>query len=88
MNLEPIPFVPSPLGKPKAPTDRELLGVGQRIYNRWLADFVAQAPHRHIGLAYLPLWDLDDAIAELQWAQAADLRGVNIRDGGLHLERG
>jgi predicted TIM-barrel fold metal-dependent hydrolase len=86
MNLEPIPFVPSPLGKPKPATDRELLGVGQRIYNRWLADFVAQAPHRHIGLAYLPLWDLDAALAELQWARDAGLHGVNfpaMRDGEL-----
>jgi len=86
MNLEPIPFVASPLGKPKEVTDRELLDVGQRIYNRWLADFVSQAPNRHIGLAYLPLWDLDDAIAELQWARNAGLRGVNLpamRDGEL-----
>jgi predicted TIM-barrel fold metal-dependent hydrolase len=86
MNLEPIPFIASPLGKPKEVTDRELLDVGQRIYNRWLADFVSQAPNRHIGLAYLPLWDLDDAIAELQWARNAGLRGVNfpaMRDGEL-----
>lgn len=86
MNLEPIPFVESPLGKPKRDPDRELLDAGQRIYNRWLADFVAGAPHRHIGLAYLPLWDLDAAIAELQWAREAGLRGVNfpaMRDGEL-----
>jgi len=60
--------------------------VGVRIYNRWLADFVAQAPHRHIGLAYLPLWDLDEAVAELRWAHDAGLRGVNfpaMRDGEL-----
>lgn len=86
MNLEPIPFVASPLGKPKQDPDPELLGVGQRIYNRWLADFVSQAPHRHIGLAYLPLWDLDAAIAELHWARDAGLHGVNfpaMRDGEL-----
>jgi predicted TIM-barrel fold metal-dependent hydrolase len=86
MNLELIPFIASPLGKPKEVTDRELLDVGQRIYNRWLADFVSQAPNRHIGLAYVPLWDLDDAIAELQWARNAGLRGVNfpaMRDGEL-----
>ena len=49
MNFEPIPFVASPLGKPKETTDRELLGVGQRIYNHWLADFVSRGaapPHR------------------------------------------
>ena len=86
MNLEPIPFVASPLGRPKETTDRELLGVGQRIYNRWLAEFVSEAPDRHIGLAYLPLWDLDAAIAELQWARDAGLRGINfpaMRDGEL-----
>src|SRR5438445_5364071 len=86
MNLEPIPFVASPLGKPKETTDRELLDVGQRMYNRWLADFVSQAPHRHIGLAYLPMWDIDSAIDELHWAYDAGLRGVNfpaMRDGEL-----
>ncbi|ADP79533.1 amidohydrolase 2 [Pseudofrankia inefficax] len=86
MNLEPIPFVSSPLGKPKPQGDRELIDVGQRIYNRWLADFVAQAPHRHIGLAYLPMWDVDAAVAEVAWAREAGLRGVNfpaMRDGEL-----
>jgi predicted TIM-barrel fold metal-dependent hydrolase len=86
MNLEPIPFVASPLGKPKQQMDRELLGAGQRIYNRWLADFVSQAPHRHIGLAYLPMWDVEEAVAELRWAHDAGLRGVNfpaMRDGEL-----
>lgn len=86
MNLEPLPFVESPLGKPKRDPDREVLAVGQQMYNRWLADFVAQAPHRHIGLAYLPLWDVDAAIAELQWARDVGLRGVNfpaMRDGEL-----
>ena len=86
MNLEPIPFLASPLGKPKHEVDRELLDVGQRMYNRWLADFVAQAPHRHIGLAYLPMWDIDAAVAEVQWAHDAGLRGINfpaMRDGEL-----
>ena len=47
---------------------------------------MSQAPDRHIGLAYLPLWDLDEALAELQWAHDAGLRGVNfpaMRDGEL-----
>src|SRR5262245_37003695 len=86
MNFEPIPFVPSSLGKPRAAGDRELVGVGQTIYNRWLADFVAQAPDRHIGLAYLPMWDVDAAVAEVEWAREPGLRGVNfpaMRDGEL-----
>src|SRR3546814_12353377 len=32
----------------------ELEPVGVRIYNRWLADFVSDAPDRHIGIAHLP----------------------------------
>ncbi len=86
MNMEPIPFISSGLGKTKAYDDRELAGVGMAIYNRWLADVVAQAPHRHIGLAYLPMWDVDAAVAEVEWAHAAGLRGVNfpaMRDGEL-----
>jgi len=86
MNMEPIPFISSGLGKTKAYEDRELAGVGMTIYNRWLADVVAQAPHRHIGLAYLPMWDVDAAVAEVEWAHEAGLRGVNfpaMRDGEL-----
>jgi predicted TIM-barrel fold metal-dependent hydrolase len=86
MNLEPIPFVASGLGKVKTQGDTELVGVGQSIYNRWIADFVSQAPHRHIGLAYLPMWDVDAAVAEVRWAHGVGLRGVNfpaMRDGEL-----
>lgn len=86
MNMEPIPFISSRLGGTKTMDDRELAGVGMHMYNRWLADFVAQAPTRHIGLAYLPMWDVDAAVAEVEWARAAGLRGVNfpaMRDGEL-----
>jgi predicted TIM-barrel fold metal-dependent hydrolase len=85
-NMEPVPFIAAGLGKPKAPGDPELVAVGQKIYNRWLADFVSQAPDRHIGLAYLPMWDLDAAVAEVEWAHDNGLRGVNfpaMRDGEL-----
>jgi predicted TIM-barrel fold metal-dependent hydrolase len=84
MNFEPLPFGPLVLGA--VPADRELAGIGLQMYNRWLADFVAQAPHRHIGLAYLPMWDLDRAIAEAEWAHDNGLKGVNfpaLRDGEL-----
>lgn len=86
MNMEPIPFVPQGLGKERSFDDHELAAVGIAIYNRWIADVVASAPHRHIGLAYLPMWDVDAAVAEVQWAHDAGLRGVNfpaMRDGEL-----
>jgi predicted TIM-barrel fold metal-dependent hydrolase len=78
-----IPFVSPALGV-KHQAGGELVAVGQHIYNCWLADFVSQAPHRHVGLAYLPMWDVDAAVAEVEWAHEAGLRGVNfpaMRDG-------
>lgn len=74
-NDQPIPFQTSMLGPPDSP---ELAAAGMHIYNRWLADFCAAAPDRHVGLAHLPLWDVDAAVAELHWARDAGLRGVNF----------
>lgn len=89
-NGEPLPLVENPAGGLGAvPTDALDLGAaGYRIYNRWLADFVSVEPERHIGLAYLPTWDIDAAVAELEWAHGAGLRGVNFPPPGRpgHLE--
>jgi predicted TIM-barrel fold metal-dependent hydrolase len=63
---------------PPASNDRALVAAGRRIYNRWLADFVSVSPERHAGLAQLPMWDVDAAIRELEWAADAGLRGVNF----------
>jgi predicted TIM-barrel fold metal-dependent hydrolase len=85
MNMEPIPFISGGVGVQNR-GDAELMRVGQHVYNQWLADFVSQAPHRHVGLAYVPIWDLDAAVAEVEWAHEAGLRGVNfpaMRDGEL-----
>jgi predicted TIM-barrel fold metal-dependent hydrolase len=81
-NGEPIPFVP--LFGSKAGFDPAMETVGYEIYNRWLADFVSLAPHRHIGLAYVPAWDIDATIATVEWAHDAGLHAVNfpsIRQG-------
>jgi hypothetical protein len=61
-NNQPIPFQSSMLGPPDDP---QLAAAGIRIYNRWLADVCAAPPHRHIGLAHVPLWDLDASVAEV-----------------------
>lgn len=74
-NDQPIPFQTSMLD---APDDPDLAAAGIHLYNRWLADVCAQAPHRHVGLAHLPLWDVDAAVAELRWASEAGLGGVNF----------
>jgi hypothetical protein len=88
-NGESVPFIPNAfiaklMGQEDKPFDPDMATVGQMIYNRWLVDFVAQAPDRHIGLAHLSMWDIDTAIEEVRWAAAHGLRGVNfpaLREG-------
>jgi predicted TIM-barrel fold metal-dependent hydrolase len=48
------------------------------MYNRWLAEFVSADPDRLIGLADIPVWDIDAAVAEIKAARKASLRGVNF----------
>lgn len=90
MNGEPLPFVTNPAGGLGAVSGDALAmgAVGYRIYNRWLADFVSVQPERHVGLAYLPTWDIDAAVAEVEWAADAGLKGVNFPPPGRpgHLE--
>jgi predicted TIM-barrel fold metal-dependent hydrolase len=85
-NGQPFPFIDpaggtfnamifSPIGSRR---ELDLAAVGQRMYNTWLADQCSQAPERCIGLAHLPMWDIDAAIHELERAHDAGLRGVNF----------
>jgi predicted TIM-barrel fold metal-dependent hydrolase len=65
-----------PLGR--TARELELAAVGQRMYNRWLADQCSVQPERHAGLAHLPMWDVDAAVGEVAWAYDAGLRAVNF----------
>jgi predicted TIM-barrel fold metal-dependent hydrolase len=76
---------PMPFSNPRAgfamPTgdlDYEMMGIGYHIYNQWLADWCKNQPERHAGLAYLPLWDVDASVKEVEWARSVGLRGVNF----------
>jgi predicted TIM-barrel fold metal-dependent hydrolase len=51
------------------------LAAGCRAYNRWLADFCAGDPGRHLGIARIPLPDVEAAVAEVRFAREAGLRG-------------
>jgi len=78
-NPEPFPFSgirewAAPGGK----AELELTATGYRMYNNWLADFCSAAPERLVGLAYLPMWDVDLAVKEATWAAEHGLRGVNF----------
>jgi predicted TIM-barrel fold metal-dependent hydrolase len=72
----PLPF--TPLGASDLIEDPDLVGVGRRMYNRWLADFCSVEPERHVGLAHLPMWDIDAAIREVELAAEIGLKGVNF----------
>jgi predicted TIM-barrel fold metal-dependent hydrolase len=52
--------------------------AGVRIYNRWLADFVCDAPERHAGIAHIPISDPEACVREVEWAAEHGLRGINL----------
>ena len=82
-NGTPMPFQPleSEIDESKSPTDDlDARAAGMRMYNRWIADAIAAQPEpeRHIGLAYIPFWDIEASIAEIRWAKQVGLRSVNF----------
>jgi predicted TIM-barrel fold metal-dependent hydrolase len=88
-NNEPLPFAGSSLGNiAKLEFDRHLAGAGLHIYNQWLAAACSVEPERHVGLAQLPMWDIEAATREAEWAAGAGLRGVNFpaMRHGLYVE--
>ncbi len=55
----------------------DLQWAGAQAHNRWLAEFCANDPVRHIGVAVVPLvWDIQRAVDEAKWVAANGLRGV------------
>lgn len=58
--------------------DPELRFALIQAYNDWLGDFVETAPDRLIGVAEIPVWDLDFATAEARRAREKGMRGVMI----------
>lgn len=73
-------------GHPLHPDRPELAAAGCRAYNRWLADFCRDAPEpsRYAGLALIGVVDdVDAAVAEIEWARDAGLRGVILRSAPL-----
>lgn len=52
---------------------RRLAGI--RAHNRWMVDWVKEAPARRAGVAQIFLNDIDEAIADVRFAAENDLRG-------------
>jgi predicted TIM-barrel fold metal-dependent hydrolase len=58
--------------------DAELQRTCFRVYNDWLAEYCSYAPGRLHGLALLPLWDVDQAVRELERSAALGHKGAMI----------
>jgi predicted TIM-barrel fold metal-dependent hydrolase len=79
------PFYPEPSLKAQLPGategDLDLRWAGLRAHNRWLVDFCNAAPGRRAGIAQIMLHDVDAAVAEIEWAAGAGLRGGVLLPG-------
>ena len=65
-------------GGPLRSQDPRLTRASYTAYNDWLVDYCSVDPRRLIGMAYLPVEDVDDTITEIRHAIGRGLRGVVI----------
>ena len=76
-NTQP-PFAPASSSQFEAPPysdDMDRRWAGLRAHNRWLLDFVSEAPERRAGIAQIFLGNVEGSVAEIQWAAENGLRG-------------
>ena len=71
------PFFPSFVlfAQPPRPEEYEHRLAGVRAHNRWMVDYVSQAPERRAGIGQIFINDVDDAIADAIWCKENGLRG-------------
>jgi predicted TIM-barrel fold metal-dependent hydrolase len=60
---------------PKTEAEFARRWVGVQAHNRWMVDFVAEAPTRRRGLVQVFPNDVDAALAEIRWAKKAGCFG-------------
>ena len=58
--------------------DAKLQQVSFRAYNDWVMDYCAVAPNRLVGVAAISMYDIDEAIKELERGAKAGLKGSLI----------
>lgn len=76
-NTQP-PFSPPAASSFEAPPysdNFEHRWAGLRAHNRWLADFVSEAPERRAGIIQIFLGDVEGSVKEIEWAAEQGLRG-------------
>jgi predicted TIM-barrel fold metal-dependent hydrolase len=65
-------------GGPLGTANVDLFKASFGAYNRWLADFCANAPKRFAGVGYVPMHDVDEAIAMMRECVKLGLKAINI----------
>lgn len=65
-------------GGPLGTGNNELYLESFEAYNRWLADFCAYDPKRFAGVGYVPMQDVDMAIATMRECAKKGLKAINI----------
>ncbi len=81
-----MPFQVAPTDNVKAFSSPELDRQARLAYNRWLADFSAQAPGRRAGQALIAFDDVDLAVEDIHWAREHGLGGImmpTLLPGGI-----
>lgn len=58
--------------------DPNLEALGCRIFNRWLSDYCSSAPERLIGVAQIPVKNIDRCLEELRVSREAGIRAINF----------
>jgi predicted TIM-barrel fold metal-dependent hydrolase len=71
-----LPFATRRSAHDERPTDPEIDRQERLVYNRWLADFCAEAPGRRSGQALVAFDDIDDAVRDVYWAKENGLGGI------------
>lgn len=77
-NGEPLPWIGGLIQSGSSGYSTELVAAGSRIWNRWLSDFVNTDRNRLVGVAQIPILDVNAAIQEVQWAAANGLGALNL----------
>jgi len=62
--------------------DAALWQAGVRAYNRWLADFCAEAPGQRAGVGLITVDDVDLAVREVRWLREHGVFGGILLPGG------
>ena len=73
----------------------EISEAAARVYNDWMIEYCQEAPDRLWGQAILPLWNIENAILEMERCRDAGLAGVttwmvppeSLRFSSDHYER-